>query len=73
MIEKRHEAVLKPEHTRIAGFASIGSSFLAGLWQTRCADSKSRHARLGFPASGGLTGPQAGPESVTESSRMGAA
>ena len=23
MIEKRHEAVLKPEHPRIAGFASI--------------------------------------------------
>jgi hypothetical protein len=31
MIEKRHEAVLKPGHTHIAGFASIGSSFLAGL------------------------------------------
>jgi hypothetical protein len=33
MIEKRHEAVLKPEHTRIAGLASTGSSFLAGLWR----------------------------------------
>jgi hypothetical protein len=31
MIEKRHEAVLKPEHARIAGFASTGLSFLAGL------------------------------------------
>jgi hypothetical protein len=56
MIEKRHEAVLKPEHTRIAGFASIGSSFLARPVATRCADSKSRHARPGLPASGGLTG-----------------
>ena len=51
MTEKRHEAVLKPEPARIAGFASIGLSFLAGLGNAlRRFEKPSRPA--GIPASG---------------------
>jgi hypothetical protein len=72
MTEKRHEAVLKPEPARIAGFASIGLSFLAGLGNAlRRFEKPSRPA--GITRIRQLTGPQASTESVTERSRTGAA
>jgi hypothetical protein len=71
MIEKRHEAVLKPEHTRIAGFASIGSSFLAGLWQRAAQIRKAVTPGRDCPHPAGS--PDCWPARIGNRTRMGAA
>lgn len=71
MIEKRHEAVLKPEHTRIAGFASIGRR----SWPA-CGNALRRFEKPSRPA--GITRIRqthrtAGQHEIGNRTRMGAA
>lgn len=54
MIERRHEVGLKPEHAYIAGFASIGLSFLA--WATSLKADKAETDRADRWGSSWATG-----------------